>query len=125
MLPKRFLETSHKYVKRFNKSFMIHDSLILELWHEHSIFILEIKNTDFFQIASFKESKNMVIKKNLKVMTNFMKNFLSAITWNKSLVEASCANKMHTEENVFLAVATSEGLRIGGVFCFLGFFQTE
>ena len=44
------------------------------------------KKVDFFQITCFKESKNMAIEKNLRIMiTIYRKQYPSVITGNKKI----------------------------------------
>ena len=64
--------------------------------YHHCNFILDMKKkipTSLRSLAS-KERKNMMVKKNLRVTTNFYKQC-------KTFIEVSCSNNIHTAENLF------------------------
>ena len=61
---------------------------------------------DLFQITFFKEHKNMVVEKNLRVTINFYeKHCLPVVTWNKNNLSKQVVPTRYTLEKRFFPVA--------------------
>ena len=65
---------------------------------------------NFFQVTCFRQHKNMVVEKNIRVTKNFYKNqWLPDITLNRKHLPKQVVPMTYTLEKTFFGPATFEG----------------